>query len=69
AEIQLVIKMRESQCGSQEKVVDRCLELGLISFWFLSSPNSFRLSPPLCITKEEIQQAAAIIIRAIEESR
>ncbi|MEX1000897.1 MAG: aspartate aminotransferase family protein [Crocinitomicaceae bacterium] len=52
-----------------KKVVDRCLELGLISFWFLSSPNSFRLSPPLCITKEEIQQAAAIIIRAIEESR
>jgi len=51
-----------------QKVVDRCLELGLISFWFLSYPNSFRLSPPLSITTEEIKEAAAIILQAIEET-
>jgi acetylornithine/succinyldiaminopimelate/putrescine aminotransferase len=49
-----------------QRVVDRCLEKGLISFWFLSHPYSFRLSPPLTITEEEIRKAAQIICEAIE---
>ena len=52
-----------------EKVVKKCLELGLISFWFLSHPYSFRLSPPLTISEEEIRKAGAIILRAISETR
>ena len=52
-----------------EKVVKRCLELGLISFWFLSHPYSFRLSPPLTISEEEIRKAGAIILQAISETR
>ena len=51
-----------------EKVVKSCLEKGLIGFWFLSTPNAFRLSPPLTITKEEIKTAGEIIIAAIEET-
>ncbi len=51
-----------------ELVVKRCLEKGLISFWFLSHPYSFRLSPPLTITEEEIRKAAQIILEAIEET-
>lgn len=52
-----------------ERVVKRCLEKGLISFWFLSHPYSFRLSPPLTITEEEIIKAANIIIESINETR
>lgn len=52
-----------------ERVVKRCLEKGLISFWFLSHPYSFRLSPPLTITEEEIRKAASIILESIEETR
>jgi|TARA_R110000737_G_scaffold224336_3_gene239339 acetylornithine/N-succinyldiaminopimelate aminotransferase len=52
-----------------EKVVKRCLEKGLISFWFLSHPYSFRLSPPLIITEDEIRKAAAIIVSSIEETK
>ena len=51
-----------------ELVVKKCLEKGLISFWFLSHPYSFRLSPPLTIKEEEIRIAAQIIIEAIEET-
>jgi acetylornithine/succinyldiaminopimelate/putrescine aminotransferase len=51
-----------------EKVVKRCLEKGLISFWFLSHPYSFRLSPPLTITEQEIHLAAKIILESIEET-
>jgi acetylornithine/N-succinyldiaminopimelate aminotransferase len=52
-----------------EKVVKRCLEKGLISFWFLSHPYSFRLSPPLTITEAEIRKAGEIILSSIEETR
>ena len=50
------------------RVVHRCLEKGVISFWFLSHPNSFRLSPPLIISENEIEQAGELIYEAIEES-
>lgn len=52
-----------------EKVVSRCMEKGLITFWFLSHPYSFRLSPPLNITEEELNKAADLILAAMEETR
>jgi acetylornithine/succinyldiaminopimelate/putrescine aminotransferase len=50
------------------KVVEGCLKNGLILFWFLSNPNSFRVSPPLNITEQEIVSAGKIIYQALEES-
>ncbi len=50
------------------KVVNRLLELGLISFWFLSHPYSFRLSPPLTITMDEIQEAGKLIQQAVSDT-
>jgi acetylornithine/succinyldiaminopimelate/putrescine aminotransferase len=52
-----------------EKVVKKCLEKGLISFWFLSHPYSFRLSPPLNISEVEIRKAGEIILASIAETR
>ena len=51
-----------------EKVVKRCLEKGLITFWFLSHPASFRLAPPLNITEKEILRAGYLIVEAIHET-
>lgn len=50
------------------KVVHQCLQKGLITFWFLSHPNSFRLSPPLTISEDEIIHAGKLIYEAIDES-
>ncbi len=52
-----------------EKIVKYCLDKGLISFWFLSHPYSFRLSPPLNITEQEIIKAGNLIIEAIEATK
>lgn len=52
-----------------EKIVNECLNKGLIGFWFLSHPDSFRLSPPLNITDAEILQATQIIAQAIKETK
>jgi acetylornithine/N-succinyldiaminopimelate aminotransferase len=49
-------------------VIDKCLEKGLIGFWFLSVPNAFRLSPPLSITYEQLEMAGKIILEAISET-
>ncbi len=49
------------------KIVNSCLEKGVITFWFLSNPNSFRLSPPLIISDEEIKSGCKLILEAISE--
>ena len=48
------------------RIVNQCLEDGLITFWFLSCPESFRLAPPLTISEADIQRGCAIIKNAIE---
>ncbi|RFC53208.1 aspartate aminotransferase family protein [Brumimicrobium aurantiacum] len=47
------------------QIVTGCLEKGLLSFWFLSHPDSFRLSPPLTLSKEEADIAIAIVKEVI----
>jgi len=51
------------------KVVDKLLEYGVISFWFLSHPYSFRLSPPLTISDDEIHEVGKLIQKAVSETR
>tara|TARA_R110000796_G_scaffold77584_2_gene173259 strand:- start:137402 stop:138592 length:1191 start_codon:yes stop_codon:yes gene_type:complete len=48
------------------RIVNQCLEDGLITFWFLSCPESFRLAPPLTISEVDIQRGCAIIKNVIE---
>lgn len=49
------------------KLVEKCMEKGLITFWFLSNPHSFRLSPPLNITEEQVNEATELILEALDE--
>jgi len=51
-----------------QKIVDEALKNGVICFWFLSCPASFRIAPPLTITEAEIREACSIILKAIENS-
>lgn len=47
------------------KIVSACLERGLITFWFLSCPESFRLAPPLTISDDDLKKGCQIIQQAI----
>jgi acetylornithine/succinyldiaminopimelate/putrescine aminotransferase len=51
-----------------QRIVDEALKNGVICFWFLSHPNSFRLAPPLNISDEEIDFACSVILEAIKKS-
>jgi acetylornithine/succinyldiaminopimelate/putrescine aminotransferase len=48
-----------------KRIIDRCIESGVITDWFLHCSNSMRLAPPLIIQPQEIEQACAVIIEAI----
>lgn len=50
------------------KIVDRCIAKGVITFYFLSCPDSFRLAPPLNISYADLEKGAAAIREAIDES-
>ena len=50
-----------------QKVVEGCKEKGLLSFWFLSCPESFRIAPPLVISTEEIKISCAIITEVMDQ--
>ena len=52
-----------------EKVVASCMEKGLLTFWFLSHPYSFRLSPPLNISEVELNLEADVILSAIADTQ
>jgi acetylornithine/succinyldiaminopimelate/putrescine aminotransferase len=41
---------------------------GVICYWFLSHPYSFRIAPPLTITPEEIKESCDLILQAIENA-
>ena len=46
-------------------IIDKCIEDGIITDWFLFNAHSMRIAPPLTITEEEIRTACAIILKNI----
>lgn len=49
-----------------KQVIDRCIEKGLISDWFLFASNCLRISPPLTISEEQLDRACSIILESID---
>ena len=50
-----------------EKILDLAAEKGVISDLFLFDSTAFRISPPLIITKEEIEEASNILLECLDE--
>ncbi|WP_183566184.1 aspartate aminotransferase family protein [Mucilaginibacter sp. SP1R1] len=48
-----------------KKIIDRCIEHGVITDWFLHCSNSMRIAPPLIISNDQIKHACEIIVEAI----
>ena len=63
--LMFAIDMENAEVVNQ--IVIKCMERGLISFWFLSHPESFRLSPPLNLKQEEAEKALEIMNEVMNE--
>jgi acetylornithine/N-succinyldiaminopimelate aminotransferase len=51
-----------------KKVIDHCIEHGVLVDWLLFAPHCMRISPPLIIDKDKIQTACAVIVEACNRS-
>jgi acetylornithine/succinyldiaminopimelate/putrescine aminotransferase len=49
-------------------IVNYCKDHGVICYWFLSHPYSFRIAPPLTITQAEIKDSCKVILSAINNT-
>jgi acetylornithine/N-succinyldiaminopimelate aminotransferase len=49
------------------KIIERCLQKGLFTDWFLFASSCLRIGPPLTITEEEIRRACTIILEVCSE--
>ncbi len=48
-------------------IIDRAIEKGVITDWFLFCDDAMRIAPPLIINEEQIREACRIILEAIDE--
>lgn len=49
-----------------KKIIDKCIDKGVLTDWFLFASNCMRISPPLIISEEQIEKACQIIIASIK---
>jgi acetylornithine/succinyldiaminopimelate/putrescine aminotransferase len=64
----LLIAVEFESFEVNKRVIDRCLEKGLLTDWFLFAPECMRIAPPLIITKEQVETSCRIILSAISEA-
>ncbi|HEX6428647.1 MAG TPA: aspartate aminotransferase family protein [Niastella sp.] len=62
----LLIAVEFEQFEINKKVIDGCLEQGLLTDWFLFAPECMRIAPPLTITEKEIKKAVRTILQVLD---
>jgi len=63
----LFFAIEMKNAATVQKVVEGCKENGVLSFWFLSCTESFRIAPPLNISYPEIEESCGIIQKVLDE--
>ena len=48
-----------------KSIIDRCIENGIVTDWFLFAPNCLRIAPPLIISFEEIEMTCGVILECM----
>lgn len=49
-----------------KKIIDECISNGVMTDWFLFSPNSLRISPPLIISEKEINSGCKKLLTILD---
>ena len=63
----LIMAVEFENFDTLKPIIDRAIEKGVITDWFLFCDNSMRIAPPLIITKEEIIKACSVILSVINQ--
>lgn len=62
----LMMAVELDSAAAVQQAMARCLELGVLTDWFLFAGNCLRIAPPLIISDREIDQACEALIRALD---
>ncbi len=62
----LLLSVEFESYEQNKAIIDRCIENGIITDWFLFNAHSMRIAPPLSITEEEILLACNTIIQCLD---
>ncbi|RXK81177.1 aspartate aminotransferase family protein [Filimonas effusa] len=52
---------------TNHKVIKRCIEMGMVTDWFLFNASSMRIAPPLITTTEQIHEICDRVIAAVSD--
>ncbi len=63
----LLIAIEFSTPEINKKIIDHCIEAGLLTDWFLFAPQCMRIAPPLIISDKEIIRACHLILQAMDK--
>ncbi len=61
----LLIAVEFDDFETNKRIIDKCIENGVITDWFLFSPQSMRIAPPLNITLDECELACELVIKSL----
>lgn len=64
----LMIALEFDSFEQNKKIIDRAIELGVFTDWFLFAPYCLRIVPPLNIENEQIEKACTILLKCIEDT-
>ncbi len=62
----LMMAVEFEDFATLKPIIDRAIDKGVITDWFLFCDNSMRIAPPLVITETQIREACAIILESID---
>ncbi|HEY1200142.1 MAG TPA: aspartate aminotransferase family protein [Niastella sp.] len=62
----LLIAIEFESFEINKKIIDGCLERGLLTDWFLFAPECMRIAPPLTITEKEMKKAVKTILEVLD---
>ncbi len=63
----LLLALELDNFEQNKRIIDRCLQEGLVTDWFLFADHCLRIAPPLIITDEQVEQACAVILQILDE--
>lgn len=62
----LMMAVQLDDFPANKKVIDYCIEKGMLTDWFLFAADCLRIAPPLIISEAEVKTACALILEALD---
>jgi acetylornithine/N-succinyldiaminopimelate aminotransferase len=63
----LWLSIRFASADAAKNIIDRCIERGILTDWFLFADDCLRISPPLTINETQVRRACQVILECIEK--